>query len=213
MVSLLNMRSVQPELTGYEVIRRVAMELFAQHGVDGVTIRELAAAAGVSPALVLHHYGSKEGLRVAVDNRALELMESLINGVAGQMGTRSSVSIVELCRTGLEAEPHLLDYLRRLLLDGGDAADTLFRQLFELTRATMSSLEEAGLVRPAIDPAVRDAFLLVNDLAVILLRDRLTAVLGSDPLTGAGLETWSDQVLDVYAHGIVQDPGTQGARP
>lgn len=204
------MRSVKPELTGYEVIRRVAMELFAQRGADRVTIRDLAAAAGVSPALVLHHYGSKEGLRQAVDERALEMMEHLISEVAGQMDTRSSTSIVELCRTGFGAEPHLIDYLRRLLIDGGDAADTLFQRLFEVTRATMSSMEEAGLVRPAVDSAVRDAFLLVNDLALILLRDHLTAVLGSDPLTGAGLETWSEQVLDVYAHGIVQRPGSEG---
>lgn len=206
MVSFLNMRSVQPELTGHEVIRRVAMELFAQHGADRVTIRGIAAAAGVSPALVLHHYGSKDGLREAVNARALELMEHLITDVAGGLGTHSSTSIVELCRSGLEAEPHLLDYLRRLLLDGGDAADTLFRSLFELTRTTMAALDGAGLARPAIDSPTRDAFLLVNDLALILLRDRLTAVLGSDPLAGAGLATWSEQVLDVYAHGILRAP-------
>jgi AcrR family transcriptional regulator len=37
--------------------------LFAAHGPDAVTVRQIATAAGLSPALVVHHFGSKEGLR------------------------------------------------------------------------------------------------------------------------------------------------------
>ena len=38
---------------------------FAEHGYDGATIRAIAAAAGVDPALVHHFYGSKERLFAA----------------------------------------------------------------------------------------------------------------------------------------------------
>jgi pimeloyl-ACP methyl ester carboxylesterase len=40
-----------------------ASRLFAVHGPAAVTVRQIATAAGVSPALVVHHFGSKEGLR------------------------------------------------------------------------------------------------------------------------------------------------------
>lgn len=39
-----------------------ARELFAEHGYSGVTIRDIAATAGVSPALVIKHYRSKAEL-------------------------------------------------------------------------------------------------------------------------------------------------------
>jgi AcrR family transcriptional regulator len=43
-------------------VERAATELFAAHGVDGVTIGEIATAAGVSQGALYRHYVSKEEL-------------------------------------------------------------------------------------------------------------------------------------------------------
>lgn len=43
-------------------IERAAVELFAAHGVDGVSIGEIAVAAGVSQGALYRHYPSKEEL-------------------------------------------------------------------------------------------------------------------------------------------------------
>lgn len=48
-----------------EAILAAAREQFAEHGYDGATIRAIAAAAAVDPALVHHFYGSKERLFAA----------------------------------------------------------------------------------------------------------------------------------------------------
>jgi AcrR family transcriptional regulator len=48
-----------------EAILQAAREQFAERGYDGGTIRAIAAAAGVDPALVHHFYGTKEGLFAA----------------------------------------------------------------------------------------------------------------------------------------------------
>lgn len=45
-----------------EKIERAAIELFAAHGVDGVSIGEVAACAGVSQGALYRHYPSKEAL-------------------------------------------------------------------------------------------------------------------------------------------------------
>lgn len=43
-------------------ILKVATELFAQHGVDGVGIRRIAAEAGINHALIIRYFGSKDNL-------------------------------------------------------------------------------------------------------------------------------------------------------
>lgn len=47
-----------------ETILAAARSSFARHGYDGATIRDIAASAGVDPALVRHYFGSKERLFV-----------------------------------------------------------------------------------------------------------------------------------------------------
>ncbi len=46
-------------------ILEAARQLFAQLGFERTTIRGVAGVAGVDPALVMQHYGSKEGLFAA----------------------------------------------------------------------------------------------------------------------------------------------------
>jgi AcrR family transcriptional regulator len=47
-----------------ETILTAARSSFARHGYDAATIRDIAASAGVDPALVRHYFGSKEHLFV-----------------------------------------------------------------------------------------------------------------------------------------------------
>ena len=46
-------------------ILEAARELFAADGFERTTIRGVAARAGIDPALVMQHFGSKEGLFAA----------------------------------------------------------------------------------------------------------------------------------------------------
>lgn len=194
------------------MIRDTAMRLFAERGVGAVSVRDIAAAAGVSASLVIHHYKSKDGLQAAVDARATEWVSELLGEFTGSPEAVSSASIGAALSEAVGAEPALVGYLRRLLVDGGATAEPLFRALFEVTVTGLAGMEAAGIARSTTDPPARAAFLLVNDLALILLRDQVGAVLGVDPLGRAGMARWSAAVLEVYTRGVFDVP-QEGADP
>jgi AcrR family transcriptional regulator len=214
---MLYMRSVSAtDRTARAVIRDEALRLFADRGPDAVTVRQIAAAAGVSPGLVLHHFGSKDGLRQAVDEHVLGLFDRMLGAMTGEHAAglydpAASGSVAEAIAKHLPADSPVPGYLRRLLLADGDAGRELFRRLFRLSAAALDALIAAGMAAPGADPAVRVAFLLVNDLAVLLLRDHLTEVLGIDPLSGPGMARWAGEVLAVYGTGLLAAPPA-GAR-
>ena len=54
-----------------------AREEFAEHGWAGTTLRAVARAADVDPALVYHYFGSKEGLLDAATNPPQKWLESV----------------------------------------------------------------------------------------------------------------------------------------
>jgi AcrR family transcriptional regulator len=173
-----------------------------------VTIRQIAAAADVSPALVVHHYGSKQGLRDAVDAHVTGLFDSMLTSVTedpAQLtdgGPQAMAGFAELMRTHLPEDSAVPAYLRRLLLSGDAAGRQLFRRVFDISAAMIDELIAAGVMRRTADPAVRAAFLLVNDLAVVVLRDHLADVLGVDPLSEDGFRRWATDVLSAYTEGV-----------
>jgi len=198
----LNVGSVRADQTAAAAIRIAAMELFAERGYAGVTIRQIAAAAGVSPALVIHHYGSKEKLRAVLEERVAAFADSMLAELARAPGEGGSASVAELFADRLEREPAMAGYVRRLLVDGGPAGMALYERLFEVTRDSLHAMEQAGVVRPAQDALVRSAFLLSNDLALLVLRQPIRQVTGIDPLAREGLARWAAAVFDVYASGL-----------
>ncbi|QIB65462.1 TetR/AcrR family transcriptional regulator [Kineobactrum salinum] len=62
--------------TKRERILDVAEELFALHGYDGVTLRQIATGAGVDVALASYHFGKKLDLFNAVFERRAALLNS-----------------------------------------------------------------------------------------------------------------------------------------
>ena len=60
-----------------QAILAAARELFAAHGVDGVSVRDIAAAAGVNHALVHRYFGAKGDMVAAILASEAEAMSSM----------------------------------------------------------------------------------------------------------------------------------------
>ena len=208
------MCSASDDRTARAIIRDEALRLFAARGPDAVTVRQIAAAAGVSPALVVHHFGSKEGLREVVDEHVLGLFEAMLgemtaDGAPDLYDPSASGSLAEAMVAHLPPGSPVPAYLRRLLLADGDAGRRLFRRMYEISTMLVGALVQAGMAAPGADPAVRVAFLMANDLAVFLLREHLADVLGVNPLSEEGMARWAREMLAIYAAGL---PAAAGGR-
>ncbi|HEY4459226.1 MAG TPA: helix-turn-helix domain-containing protein [Pseudonocardiaceae bacterium] len=203
------MRSASPpspnDLTARATIRNEALRLFAQHGPDAVTLRQIAAAASVSPALVVHHFGGKEGLRAAVDDYASSVFDDLLDADADQVAmlrAGQGESIATAIGRALPPDSPLPGYLRWLLLAGDPSGVRLLRRWHAATVHLLTSLSEQDLLAPHRDTALRAAVLLANDLAMILLREPIHDVLGIDPLAPDGLGQWAAEVSALYRTGL-----------
>jgi AcrR family transcriptional regulator len=74
-----------------EGITRAARRQFAEAGYDRTTIRSIAAEAAVDPALVIHYFGSKQQLLLAVVELPFEpedVLPRLLEGPRASVGER-----------------------------------------------------------------------------------------------------------------------------
>lgn len=207
MFTMMNMWSPEDDRTARARIRDEALRLFGERGPDAVTVRAIASAAGVSPALVLRHYDSKDGLREAVDRHVSAVFEAMLAEFVGSTATPAFdqdrvPTLAEMVATRFSTDTAIPAYLGRMLLADGTAGSTLFRRLYDVSLSALAQMTRAGLTGVAPDPPVRAAVLLVNDLAVLILRERLREVLGVDPLSASGMRRWGAEVMSIYRDGI-----------
>ena len=200
------------DLTARATIRNAALRLFADRGPDAVTLREIATHAGVSPALVVHHFGSKDGLRTEADAFAAQAFDKIFEALPTEelaemlAGGAATGSIAEAFARGFPPGSPLPAYLRRLLLTNDPAGAALFGRWFAATRDLLDVMVEMGVARPSEDPDIRAAFFLANDLALILLRNPIATAIGVDPLTPEGIDRWAREATVVYAKGAFSTP-------
>lgn len=202
----MNVYSLPDDRTARARIRDEALRLFGERGPDAVPLREIAAAAGVSAALVVRHYGGKDGLREQVDTYVTQVLEGLLAQVTRSAGGGLDPSALPGLLHGIAADlpagSAIPAYLGRLLTSGGAAGSAVFHRLYEASKDTLAGMASTGTATVGDDPELRAAVLLVNDLAFLILHHRVAEVLGIDPLSTTGLERWATEVLTIYRNGL-----------
>lgn len=73
--------------------------MFAKQGYEATSLREIARLAGVDPALMVHHFGSKEGLWLAVVDQIAAQLTPLVETTKQLRSSR--MSLVERIRQAL----------------------------------------------------------------------------------------------------------------
>jgi AcrR family transcriptional regulator len=143
------------------VILDAAEELFSAHGFYGVTIRDVAAAAGVDTALVHYYFGAKRDLFEAVfARRAGILNQARLDAMAAYQAAHADHLEVEgvieafigpLVEFSMTEDPGWRNYFRLVALVnntpawGGETMhrffDPVVRRLIELLEAALPGAE------------------------------------------------------------------------
>src|SRR5262245_51815865 len=121
------MRSATPvESTREQIVLR-AMARFGERGIEATSLREVARDAGVSPALVVHHFGGKEGLVAAVDEAALGEFGAAYESGEPALPDELLRRRAEQTAAVMRDRPDVCAYLGRAMVEVTPGAVRLFR--------------------------------------------------------------------------------------
>lgn len=183
------------------------MRLFGTRGIGATSLREVAKDAAVSPALVVHHFGGKDGLVAAVDEAAVGAFgaayasegEAVVEGPA--LLRRRAKQTARVMRE----HPEVCAYLGRALVEATPGSSHLFRLMIEGGRAEIDSLAEKGALREDADltwATLQHFFLIWAPLSFLPL---LEGVLDGRLLDEPNLERWVEANVKLLEGGLYRD--------
>ncbi len=170
-----------------ERILQAATEQFAQSGVRGARLEDIASAAGIRRPSLLYHFKSKKKLYEAVIQRAFDALGAALTqtmGLSGDFPTRCGAT-ADRYQAFLAAEPQFARLVLREILDGdGPGRELLLTRIAPLLDLVIRFFEEEGSehLRPGVP--VRGAILQIAMSG--LVREAAGAL--QEPLWGSGTE-------------------------
>ena len=125
--------------TRLNIIQR-ASAIFAKHGFDAASIRDIAAQSGVTHGLIRHHFGTKEDIwRAVIDALIEELMASAVPLIeaAQRNNTTAHDTVKAVSRHAIiltARYPNVIHLLVHESVDGGARLDYFMLQLMPIRR-------------------------------------------------------------------------------
>lgn len=194
----------QHDRRGVERIRDAAIVLFGQKGVNGTSLKAVAAEAGVSQALVIHHFGSKDGLHRACDAHVTELMRTNKEAAVAQ---GPHMDPFEAFRMIDNSRPLVL-YLARTLSEGGPHVARLIDDMITDAEVYTAEAERSGFIKPSVTPRERITVLILWSLGALVLHEQVHRLLGVDflaeDLSPADYAPYMRPIIELYSQGLFE---------
>jgi AcrR family transcriptional regulator len=156
-----------------EALLEAALELYGSVGIAGASLRDIAARAQVTPAMVHYYFGSKDELRDAVvEERLMPLIGALREGLAA--ADAGPHELIATFVAGMYAAVARFPWLpslwvREVLCESGGLRDVLVTRIApELPlplAARFADAQERGALPRDLDPRL----LMVSLMALTLL--------------------------------------------
>ena len=151
-----------PKIVDHDIQRvkfaEAAMSLIARHGLEGVTMRAVAAEAGLSYGSLFHYFKSKDELLMHVIRHSTALQSRRINEYASQQSGLKALEHL-LCDDAIITESSRDDWMVWLTFLYQAALQTSFAKLHAelidgwLTRIErlLEEAQQAGEIRDSLD--------------------------------------------------------------
>jgi len=196
------------DLTARARIRNAALRYFTEYGFDRTTIRDIARAAGVSPGLVRHHFGSKDELRQACDAYALKALHTYADRALTDEGLNDP-------KTTGEARDLLNPYQRylaRALIDQSEAAAQIFDEMVAVTEQYLQRIDKQRPDPPVADLRTRAAVTVAMALGVPAFQAQISRSIGTDILSPDGDRRVVLAALDIQSHPTISPDTARALR-
>jgi AcrR family transcriptional regulator len=141
----------QVEAAGRRQLLNAGMKLFAERGFAAVGLREIAGEAGVSLGLVRTHFGSKDGLREAIDAYVLEEIRALYAAVLEHSSVEALEQAVEDALDWIPRDRDALMYARMSLMERTPGSQALFDEMLGVMRQFVDNNARLGFLQPDVD--------------------------------------------------------------
>ncbi|MEV0144666.1 MULTISPECIES: TetR/AcrR family transcriptional regulator [unclassified Nonomuraea] len=151
-----------------EEIIVIAAELFAERGYRGTSLAEVAARAGITEPGLLHHFGNKAGLLLAVIERRDLDGEAFALELLGMEPAARLRALPEFARRNKDRAglAKLFTVLVAESLEpdapGHEHFVTRYRAMRAIVAGTIRSAQEAGLTRAGLDPEAKAAEIIAT---------------------------------------------------
>jgi AcrR family transcriptional regulator len=168
-----------------EAILQSALSAFSSHGYDGIGVREIAQAAGVTGVLVNRYFGSKEELFTAAVEVAFD-DSWVLDGDCSTLAERLTADV--MAKTEKNAEPRNAFLLLLRSAPNPRAA--------EILRETIARRFERPLKSLLRGPGAGERAAMI--LAVVMGLSLSRKILGSKPLVGATAASLSGDLKRMF---------------
>jgi len=156
-------------------IMDIAENLFAAHGYDGTSLRQIAERADIAQPGLYNHFSSKEALYEAVLFRALNPMTLALSGYINDASTlREYTDLPAIITDILLAHPTMAVLFQRAMQGdsssaGNQLVNTWLEKLLHQGMVSLESFEGVSTGRTKADAAQSRAALAINLIAMFNL--------------------------------------------
>ncbi|SDX44161.1 transcriptional regulator, TetR family [Arthrobacter sp. yr096] len=184
-----------------EAILAAARKLFAEHGFEGTSLRQVAREASVDPAMVHHFFRGKDELFAASVELPADPAEVLAGVEGTDPGARAEVIVRAVLRLWEGPAQHgLVAFVRGTI--GSKAKTAMLR---EMVNRTILSRVMAGVPGPAEEVRLRGSLVASQVMGLMLTR----YVLRLEPLASAAQDDvvrWVAPNIQRYLTGNLDSP-------
>lgn len=192
------------DLSAQARIRNAALEGFALRGVAETSIRDVAAAAGVSPGLVQHHFGTKDGLRAAVNEYVIAVAVETFADLVSEDSPEAWRTMGDTVTTWVKDNAIALRYLARGLSEGDADATGILESLLRIAQEKwLEPLADAGALRPGVDRDWAAIHVFIFNLACVFFEPAISRHLPEPFFTATQLERWNTATTELYRHALI----------
>jgi AcrR family transcriptional regulator len=187
-------------------ILTAAEELFAGRGFAGAAVRDIAAGAGVNPAMIHYYFGNKEGLYRAVLETAAAKVRSLIveSTASGDSARERLTRFVSSYADYVLSHPTLSRILYREMLAGGKHLRAVAQKYasanYRLAREAIAEGIRSGELR-GIDADLAPISLMGMVLIFQFFRPVVSVALGKDEYDEKFINRISAHTIDLFLKG------------